>query len=149
MYKFSKLLFILLTLMLSSCATGPEQTTQSSLLIIQDGIIEAPEFGLMWQQRQSERFNESREAEEYVKELNLGNFNDWRIPTKEEFHNLFYSLDGSGKSAKKLGLYFDGPIWVKDKAGKTIAGSWDAAQTCCIIRIFRPGDNGRVRAVRP
>ena len=42
----------------------------------------------MWQTKRSEKFSSFKEAKEYVKNLELGGYNDWRLPTKDEFYKL-------------------------------------------------------------
>jgi len=141
-------ILIPLLLILSSCSnTGMKNRDAMSL--VSDGIIQSEQFGLMWQQDDSKLFTNASEAQKYADNLILGGFSDWRIPTKAESHNLYFSLDFGKTMAKELHMKIDRSMWVKLDDGKMVPGSWDAGETCCIVRTFKKDTHARVRAVRP
>lgn len=56
-------------------------------------VITDTSTGLMWDRTPDATFYTYAQAVEYSKKSNLGGFNDWRLPTFEEFsdiHNLYY-----------------------------------------------------------
>ena len=147
MKKF--LLFLSLPFFLAACGGNSNVSSRDILLNVEEGIILSEKFGLMWQQDKSRFFSTAVEAQEYASKMELGGYTDWRIPTKAESHNLFFSLDFGKSDAKKLGMKMDGPIWVQMENDEIIAGEWDAGENCCIIRTFKKNKKGKVRAVRP
>lgn len=54
-----------------------------------DGTITDNVTGLMWQQDMGEKMSYA-EAVELLKTINLGGYNDWRIPTIKELYSLAY-----------------------------------------------------------
>ncbi len=50
--------------------------------------------GLMWQKETIEEEMDWDVAMEYAKNLRLGGYDDWRLPTKEEFEKIIYSCGG-------------------------------------------------------
>lgn len=113
------------------------------------GIVHSKQFDLMWQRSRSESFSTAEEAKEYAETLSLGGFTDWRLPTKGESHNLYFSLDFGKVKPKDLGMETEGAFWIQTEEGEVKPGEWDGGETCCIVRTFLEAGNGRVRAVRP
>jgi hypothetical protein len=142
----SVLLSIFCGLALTACAGNQ---TADTLTVDDKGIVRSEKFSLMWQQDKSKKFSSSSDAQKYVDALRLGGYSDWRIPTKAESHNLFFSLDFGSSNARELDMKMDGSIWVVMDKGALQAGAWDAGETCCIVRTFKKDDRGSVRAVRP
>ncbi len=134
---------------LSACAGNNTSLSNDTLINNGDGTILSEKFKLQWQQNISKRFKNAEDAEKYVKSLSLGGHNDWRIPTKAESHNLFFSMDFGNSTAKEMEMKMDGSMWVMLDNGKLQAGAWDAGETCCIVRTFKKDGKGGVRAVRP
>jgi hypothetical protein len=146
MNKTGILIFTLLVL--SSCRnTGAENRDMIS--IVSEGIILSEQSGLMWQQDDSKLISNASDAQKYVNKLTLGGFSDWRIPTKAESHNLYFSLDFGESMANDLNVKMEHALWVRLDDGKMVPGSWDAGETCCIVRTFKKDIRARVRAVRP
>jgi len=137
---------ILCSLALTACASNQ---TADILTIDDNGIIISEKFNLMWQQDKSKLFSSALDAQKHVDKLRLGGYSDWRIPTKAESHNLFFSIDFGSSNAQDLNMKMDGSIWVVMDKGDLQAGAWDAGETCCIVRTFKEDGKGRVRAVRP
>ncbi len=143
------LLILFLPFLLASCADNSNVSSRDILSNVEGGIVLSEKFGLMWQQDRSRLFSTAPAAKEYVNDLDLGGYTDWRMPTKAESHNLFFSLDFGKSDAKKLGMKMGGPIWVQLENEEIIAGEWDAGEACSIVRTFKKTRDGRVRAVRP
>lgn len=146
MKKTTLLLFLILSI--SGCSTsGTGQ--KDAMLQVSDGIVQSEKFGLMWQQNESKLFSSAEAAQKYADNLTLGGFTDWRIPTKSESHNLYFSLDFGETMAKDLNMKMDRALWVQFTNGELVPGIWDSGEGCCIIRTFIKDKRARVRAVRP
>lgn len=63
-------------------------------------ILKDPATGLMWARNGNiaEKKFGWKEAMEWTKSLNYAGYNDWRLPTKEEFEK-FFKIKGRGKSS--------------------------------------------------
>ncbi len=100
----------------------------------------------MWQTGNKEVFSNSQKALEYVQALHIGNYNDWRLPSKEELYNLYqiYEMKLSGNCPIKL----KGSYWLTE--GDIHAGEWEAYPICggSELQYFNATD-GRIMAVRP
>jgi len=74
----------------------PAPALAKGLTVNSDGTLTDPEAGLMWQAVDDgiERIQE--DAFICCSELELGGFNDWRLPTLEEFEVLRAALKASG-----------------------------------------------------
>ena len=140
---------VLLTATLSACAGNNNSLSDDILLNKGDGTIFSEKFQLQWQQNISKRFRSADDAQNYVNNLTLGGYSDWRIPTKAESHNLFFSMDFGKSNAKDMDMKMDGSMWVVLDNDQLQAGAWDAGETCCIVRTFKKDSKGGVRAVRP
>lgn len=138
-----------LILSLAACAGTGSDNSADVLTMSGDGVVHSERFNLMWQQNRSKLFSSATDAQHYVQNLRLGGYSDWRIPSKSESHNLFFSLDFGSSNAKDLGMKMDGSMWIVTEGGKLQSGAWDAGETCCITRTFLHDSRGRVRAVRP
>ena len=130
---------------LSGCAANGPQ----SLQIMDNGTVYDVEQELYWQQGHSRRVATVAEAQEYVNALRLGGHDDWRLPTRAEFHNLFFSYDFGKVDKNQADLNLETNYWIQDNDGKIVPGSWEKADTCCIVREFNYAKKGFVRAVRP
>lgn len=147
MIKLRVTLLALLTLLLliSGCAAiTPPDVVDSG-----DGIIMIESSPLMWQKERSPLFTSWDEADNYVKNLNLGGFTDWRLPTSEEFLDLYFVFDFGKAKADDLGMVIEGNYWSADKEGYGFSGAWEDGDSCEISRKYQPDNKGYVRAVRP
>lgn len=102
--------------------------------------------GLMWQVERTDVFTSGQEALAYVDGLSLGDYDDWRLPTKEELYDLcvLYDMKWAGDCPMRL----KGSYWMQN--GTSEAGEWDAYPLCggSDYQYFKTR-TGRVRAVRP
>ena len=137
---------LMVLFVLAGCAAGNKQ---QSLQIMDNGTVYDVEQELYWQQGHSRRMTTAAEAQEYVDSLRLGGYDDWRLPTRAEFHNLFFSYDFGKVDKKQADLNLETNYWIHDNDGKSVPGSWEKADTCCIVREFHYAKKGFVRAVRP
>lgn len=111
-----------------------------------NGVCQQLPTGLMWQIEKSKLISNWQEADEYVNRLQLGGFDDWRLPTRDECFTLSTLL------LMKKG---DCPIkikkghWVTENK-KRKSGFWDDYPLCGGPE-FRwiKTKKGYVRAVRP
>lgn len=147
MYTYS--LLALAFLFTFGCSTQNSTLSNDTLINQGDGTVVSKQFQLQWQQKISKRFDSAKEAQEHVHNLRLGGHSDWRIPTKAESHNLFFSMDFGKSISKDMKMQLERSMWVVLDDGTLQAGAWDAGETCCIVRTFKRDSRGGVRAVRP
>lgn len=142
---------LVLTLLLSSAlAGGCALNRPAGLTEIGEGIIQVSSSSLMWQKSRSPLFSSITEAEIYVKDLRLGGYDDWRLPTAEDFLDLYFTFDYGNAQATEHGINIGGNYWSVDEDGNSFIGAWqDDSELCEISRTYRPGSRGYVRAVRP
>jgi len=101
----------------------------------------------MWMSDRSHRFKQPEEVLDYLRELNSGEFSDWRLPNKQELYELFSVFDLKNNGKVKIRL--EGYYWLADNEGKLVVGSWEIGDQCEPSRTFYNGSAGYVRAVRP
>ena len=146
---YTAILPSLLLLFTLGCSMQSNTLSDDTLIDQGNGTILSEQFQLQWQQSISKRFDSAEEAQEYVQNLTLGGHSDWRIPTKAESHNLYFSMDFGKSDSKDMKMKMDSSMWVVLDDGTLQAGAWDAGETCCIVRTFKKDIRGGVRAVRP
>lgn len=138
-------LLLALLLFAQGCSLKNPQATRFQDLA--DGICQDKVSGQMWQIDKSETFKTYAEAQLYVKNLNLGEYNDWRLPTVQELYelnNLFdLHLNGTCVFDRK------GNYWSHGEEGEGMAGSWEMSEQCDPARRYFTKNAGNVRAVRP
>lgn len=137
------------SLLCQGCASPPasdsRQQGKGSLVGLGNGICRQ-DNGLMWQVESTDVFSSGQEALNYVQKLTLGDHGNWRLPSKEELHDLYYIFDM--KLAGDCPIKLKGSYWVTD--GEIHAGEWESYPTCggSELQYFK-GGSGRVRAVWP
>lgn len=138
---FSAILF----LFLAGCAGMANH--QARLHNLGNGICQDTVTGRMWQIEKSPMTTSLTDAEQYVRDLGLGGYHDWRLPTVDELYDLSYTFDlfqnGDCTMDRK------GNYWSDDKDSEGRVGSWEIADQCDPVRQYSPGSKGYVRAVRP
>lgn len=98
-----------------------------------DGTITDLNIGLMWQQTPAKTGLSWYEAEEYCATLELGEYDDWRMPTTKEMFSISDFSQGwpyldttyfdiAGNSVSK-----DEQYWTEPYVGTTVEGGSDAA----------------------
>ncbi len=136
-------------LLIQGCAstTAPDKRQdRSSLADLGNGICRQ-DNGLMWQVERSEKFASGREAQEYADNLKLGDYSDWRLPSKDEYYSLCYifELRREGNCPIKL----KGNYWVANGDAPQ-AGKWESYPLCGGSEFrYLKSKTGRVIAVRP
>ena len=155
MYLFSVLLLtgLLSVYALSACSksvsTEAEVINQHKVFVenMGNGVCRQFPSGLMWQIKKSKKIPTWEEANEYANRLELGGFDDWRLPTPDEC--LFLS---------ELLLMKKGDCPIKNKGGQWVNGHWSTGNPghwedypLCGGPEFRwvNSKEGSVRAVRP
>ena len=138
---------------LSSCSkpvtTGNGGIPQDKVILedMGNGVCRQLLSGLMWQIKESKKIPTWEEAHEYVNRLQLGGFDDWRLPTRDEC--LFLS---------ELLLMKKGDCPIKIKGGHWVNVHWSTGKSghwedypLCRGSEFRwvKSKEGSVRAVRP
>lgn len=143
------LLIGIYSILSQGCATTPpsgRQTDPTRLTDLGNGICQE-DNGRMWQVERTEVFSSGQEARNYVHNLELGNFNDWRLPSKEELYELCYLLEL--RLAGDCPIKLKGSYWLAN-GSDTDAGEWESYPLCGGpgFRYFK-GKTGRVKGVRP
>lgn len=111
------------------------------------GILQDTVTGQMWQVEKSKRFKSYKDAQAFIAQLNLGGYNDWRLPTIYELYDLNYLFDLHKNG--KIELNREGNYWSGEKDGDGMIGAWAISDQCDPSRQYEPGKAGYVRAVRP
>ncbi len=112
-----------------------------------NGIVQEKISGRMWQKDKSKKFSTLDEAEQYVTNLTLGGYEDWRLPTIYELYDLHYLFDLHKSGDVQMDL--KGNYWSGEKDGEGMAGSWEIGDQCEPSRKYYKKKSGYVRAVRP
>jgi Protein of unknown function (DUF1566) len=90
---------------------------------VPEGVYLDPKTKLMWTIADNGKDIHWHEANEYAKQLRLGGFSDWRLPTIEELEKL-YDLKGSGEYNIRKPFALTGAwVWSSTKEGSDSA--WD------------------------
>jgi len=120
---------------------------QNGAKTVGNNVIQEPGSERMWTMDRSKKLRSPTQVAEYLSQLNKGEFNDWRLPTKWELYDLLqlFALKKIPPVKAKLEMSY----WLTGENGKMRVGSWDAGDGCGIERKFYPGKKGYVRAVRP
>jgi Protein of unknown function (DUF1566) len=149
------ILFILAlacTLLLASCTssvtTGDGSAHRKNVLLedMGNGVCRQVPSRLMWQIKKSQKFSTRDEANEYVSSLQLGGFDDWRLPTREEY--LFLS-ELLALNKDTCPIKFKRAHWASDRH-KGNPGHWEDYPLCGGSEfLWVKGEEGSVRAVRP
>lgn len=135
-------------LFLTACAaTGPRSST--TFIDLNNGIFQVPGSELMWQKERSPLFTSKEEAVEYVENLTLGGFSDWRLPTPDEVLALHNIVDFGKAKEGDDDIFLKGNYWCVLTGDEIIAGSWQDGVSCELTRSYKPNLSGHVRAVRP
>ena len=143
-----KLLRLILLILFSMIILTGCMSKSPSFVDLGNGVIEVNSSPLMWQQRRSPNFTDWESAKEYVDNLDLGGYSDWRLPTKKEFLGLYFAFDSGNAKAGKDTLLLEGNYWSTENDGIGFAGIWKDGESCEISRAYKVSMEGYVRAVR-
>lgn len=121
--RFLLSLFICLLVILPVTASAK----MGAVTILNGDIIQEPENGRMWQMNRSKKMRSSTEVQEYLSNLNKGEYNDWRLPTKYELYDLFLLF--ALKENQALDIRLEMSYWLVGNNGKMIVGSWEPGDT--------------------
>ncbi len=158
-YYPSRILFSLLVLsmyvFIHGCAAKQEKIDSSSdgtygaLRYVGQEICREAKTGRMWQVIKGGPFSSQREADEYVENLELGGYSDWRLPTEDELFNLHYIYFWEKNGACVMNR--KGEYWTAADGREPTPGHWKTYFLCSPEHQFvhSPGKRGYVRAVRP
>jgi len=111
-----------------------------------NGICQQHPSELMWQAGKSQNFSNWEDANQYVKSLSLGGFEDWRLPTPEECLSLSQLIQMKKSDCP---METGGNHWVSNTKNIEV-GQWES-NIHCDGPIFQwtKDKKGRVKAVRP
>ena len=124
--KNAKFLFTLL-FCLSLILPVTASAKMGAVTILDGDIIQEPGNGRMWQINRSKKMRSSTEVQEYLSNLNKGEHNDWRLPTKYELYDLFLLF--ALKENQELDIRLEMSYWLVGNNGKMIVGSWEPGDT--------------------
>lgn len=128
-------------------APAAAEKDQSMFSLSGEYVIEDSWKRLMWTKERSRKFNSEEEARQYLAQLNTGDFDNWRFPTKSELHDFFLVFDLRKNGDVKIPI--EGYYWLEDEDGEIDVGAWEIGDGCGPERHFHTGKRGHVRAVRP
>lgn len=145
MNRFSKITLILL--LLTFVFTTPYVSTAGEPVLTQisEKIFQNSKNSQMWQMGKSKRLKTVSVVEHYIEELNQGEYQDWRLPNKEELFKLFSYFDLKQHGSVKVTL--EGNYWIENNGIQ--AGAWEIGDQCGPSRTFYIKKTGSVRAIRP
>jgi hypothetical protein len=103
--------------------------------------------GTMWTAKRSKRLASIDDVQDYLSNLNQGQFKDWRLPTKQELYELIAIFDLKDNGQVKVQV--EGKYWYFNDNGSMVVGSWEVGDGCGPSRKFYSGEKGYVWAVRP
>lgn len=125
---------------------GDKSSDRARLADLGNGICQESS-GRMWQVERSGIITNGQEAQDYARNLKLGNFSDWRLPSQEELYDLCYLIEL--RRTDDCPIKLKGSHWVT-KRGETEAGEWEAYPLCGGPGFrYSKSKSGRVKAVRP
>jgi len=97
--------------------TNAKRSTPDLATTAPEGTYVDRETKLMWSKEDNGKELEWNEAKEYARELSLGGYNDWRLPTIEELEDLYApGIEGVCKIRKPFRLS-TALIWSSTKFG--------------------------------
>jgi|GEM_PF-769437 len=141
-----------LVLFLSSCSRTTKTDSDTNyqgkeyLENMGNGICRQHPSGLMWQAGKSRNFLNWDDANQHVKSLNLGGFEDWRLPTPDECLRLSQLIQMKKSDCP---METGGNHWVR-KTNNIEAGQWESNVNCDgPIFQWTADKKGTVKAVRP
>lgn len=133
----------LIFMVFAQSATG----TDDSLVQLSESLFQEKKHGRVWQVKRSKRIKTIHDATTYINKLNKGEYNNWRLPTKQELVELFsvFDLKDNGNVMIRL----EGSYWLAENQDAPYVGSLEIGDQCGPSRTFYKGKAGYVRAVRP
>lgn len=145
MNRFSNLTFVLL--LITGLFTAPYVSIAGEPVLTQisEKIFQNSKKDQMWQMQKSKRLKTASSVEHYLKELNQGKYQDWRLPTKQELFELFSYFDLKQHGSVKISI--EGTYWIENDGIQ--AGAWEIGDQCGPSRTFYTKKVGYVRAIRP
>jgi Protein of unknown function (DUF1566)/TIR domain len=106
---------------LQATSTGTEPSKPGPKMEIPEGVYLDPETKLMWTKEDNGQDIDWRKANEYAKQLRLGGYSDWRLPTIEELEKLYDpKVNGKVKIRRPFKLSGWG-VWSCTKEGSDSA----------------------------
>lgn len=125
---------------------GTQQEVSGRLLDLGNGMCQDVQTGQVWQQARSKRLHSIGEAQDYVNNVSLGGYDDWRLPTVAELYdlNLFFDIHENGNCE----INTKGNYWSDEPDAEGRVGSWEMDENCDPERQYIPKQAGRVRVIR-
>lgn len=148
MERFTRVILLLFVVFLLAGCGGKSTGGEDAIVDNGDGTINNTLTGQMWTKKKTGRFDSAEKAQGYADHAVFAGYDDWRLPTLDEFHTLYYAIDFGQGSVRKTGISSEGDIWVV-RDTEVVSGAWEKEDTCCISRSFAETSDGRVWLVRP
>lgn len=110
---------------------------------------QAARSGKIWHTVRSGPFTTPQEAEQHVRDLKHGGFDDWRLPTENELHTLHYAF--YWKQNGNCEMNINGDYWYTSEFGVTAPGHGETFELCSpeVKFVESSKSRGYVRAIRP
>lgn len=148
-------LLLICALILFGCASHPgtisSNDNRNGRLFLVEGemVCQEVKTNMMWQFSKEGPFASLEEADRYAAELNLGGYDDWRLPTKSELFDLFYMH--YWKNDGDCVMNHRGEYWAVSRDQESSLGHWEDDLLCGPEFNFVDAikEDGFVRAVRP
>ena len=145
MNRFSNLTLVSLLLVGVFITPAVSTAGEQVLSTISEEIFQNSRNDQMWQMRKSKRFKNASSVVQCLNELNQGEYQDWRLPTKQELYKLFSDFDLKIHGDVRIRL--EGNYWIENEGIQ--AGTWEIGDQCGPSRTFYTKKAGYVRAIRP
>ena len=105
--------------------------------------------GKMWQVKRGGRFSSLEEANQYAANLQLADYDDWRLPSQDELftlHYIYFWKKNGDCSMNRRGEY-----WTATAEAEPYPGHWETEVLCSPVHKYVNSvrKKGYVRAVRP
>jgi Protein of unknown function (DUF1566) len=137
--------------LLTGCSGGAGQKSSlqisdSRLIMLSDGVCQDTKTGLIWQTGKSKTIKSLAEAQEYTASLEVGGYDDWRLPTIVELYDLYMTFDLHQNGDCKMQV--EGIYWSDEPDLEGRVGTWELDDNCDPERQYIPKQKGQIRAVR-
>ncbi|WP_028582569.1 hypothetical protein [Desulfogranum japonicum] len=113
----------------------------------EEGYIVNTRNNNVWTGIRSRIFTTPGEVQQYLAELRAEGNDAWRLPTKQELHDLLLIFDLKNNGDVKFSI--EGAYWLTNEKGELSAGAWEVGDGCGLERVFYSKNKGHIIAVRP
>lgn len=138
-----RLLFVFLLILYMIAPVSVTMAQKQLLTQLSEDSFLVKNSGLIWQYEKSDKIANFMNMKNYVL---LSEAEGWRLPTKQELHELFEIFDLHRNGAVKIDI--EGSYWLTDDSGHEVIGAWEIGDQCGPSRTYYPHKRGYIRLVR-